>query len=350
MGLHEILPPGAGENRAKLRKDIEEYHIAYAIDFDDSIIDTFIARRPDCLAMSPNLPVRTSPFGSMHSLVCRCATVLTEEAMTLALASTAAGGVDGRLAGACPTASWCWWLVGWTCCSCAGICSTAVDATADAWPSLAAAGALLMASEDADCVGSIAAGATSLLLPAAAGVCLTAVAATPSFLRPTTTTPALCARSLSRLFAPLSGTGRTAMLLAHPMALPTVFVVVAVCGSRCSQLPCFLVSPCLKMKSEVGAAPLAWPWTSAAAPRRSWRCVPPSCCPKACCALLLHDCTVCPPFRAPILILQLRETTALPFQTISTRTQFHFQETSILLSKPSCFLWRFVFVRYLQSF
>ena len=50
MGLHEILPPGAGNNRAKLRKDIEEYHIAYAIDFDDSIIDTFIARRPDGLA------------------------------------------------------------------------------------------------------------------------------------------------------------------------------------------------------------------------------------------------------------------------------------------------------------
>ena len=50
MGLHEILPPGMGKNRAKLRKDIEEYHIAYAIDFDDSIIDTFIARRPDGLA------------------------------------------------------------------------------------------------------------------------------------------------------------------------------------------------------------------------------------------------------------------------------------------------------------
>ena len=49
MGLHEILPPGAGKNRAKLRKDIEEY-IAYAIDFDDSDIDTFIARRPDGLA------------------------------------------------------------------------------------------------------------------------------------------------------------------------------------------------------------------------------------------------------------------------------------------------------------
>jgi len=50
MGLHEILPPGAGQNRAKLRKDIEEYHIAYAIDFDDTDIDTFIAWRPDGLA------------------------------------------------------------------------------------------------------------------------------------------------------------------------------------------------------------------------------------------------------------------------------------------------------------
>ena len=46
MELHEILLPGAGKNR----KDIEEYHIAYAIDFDDSDIDTFIARRPDGLA------------------------------------------------------------------------------------------------------------------------------------------------------------------------------------------------------------------------------------------------------------------------------------------------------------
>ena len=45
MGLHEI----PGKNRAKLRKDIEEYHIAYAIEFDDADIDTFIARRPDGL-------------------------------------------------------------------------------------------------------------------------------------------------------------------------------------------------------------------------------------------------------------------------------------------------------------
>jgi len=52
MGLHEILQPGAGQNRAKnpSRKDIEEYHIAYGIDFDETDIDTFIARRPDGLA------------------------------------------------------------------------------------------------------------------------------------------------------------------------------------------------------------------------------------------------------------------------------------------------------------
>jgi len=50
MGLHEILPPGASQNRTKLRKDTEEYHTAYAIDFDDTDIDTFIARRPDGLA------------------------------------------------------------------------------------------------------------------------------------------------------------------------------------------------------------------------------------------------------------------------------------------------------------
>jgi len=50
MGSHEILPPGAGQNRAKLRKDIEEYHVAYAIDFDETGTNTFIARRPDGLA------------------------------------------------------------------------------------------------------------------------------------------------------------------------------------------------------------------------------------------------------------------------------------------------------------
>jgi len=50
MGLHEILPPGAGHNRVRLRKDIEEYHTVHAIDFDDTEIDTFIARRQDGLA------------------------------------------------------------------------------------------------------------------------------------------------------------------------------------------------------------------------------------------------------------------------------------------------------------
>ena len=37
------------ERIGQLRKDIEEYHTAYAIDFDDADIDTFIARRPDGL-------------------------------------------------------------------------------------------------------------------------------------------------------------------------------------------------------------------------------------------------------------------------------------------------------------
>ena len=45
----------------------------------------------------------------------------------------------------------------------AGVGSTAVDATTDAWPSLAAAKAMMMASEDADCVGSTGAGAASLV-------------------------------------------------------------------------------------------------------------------------------------------------------------------------------------------
>ena len=46
MGLHEILR----KNGAKLRKDIEEFHTACAIEFDDADIDTFIDRRPDGLA------------------------------------------------------------------------------------------------------------------------------------------------------------------------------------------------------------------------------------------------------------------------------------------------------------
>ena len=48
MGLHEI----SGKNRAKLRKDIEEYLTAYAFDFDDADIDTFLALRPDGLAFA----------------------------------------------------------------------------------------------------------------------------------------------------------------------------------------------------------------------------------------------------------------------------------------------------------
>jgi len=58
MGLHEILPPGSGKNRAKLQKDIEEYNTAYAIDFDDTDIDTCIARRPDGLAFDKEQKLR----------------------------------------------------------------------------------------------------------------------------------------------------------------------------------------------------------------------------------------------------------------------------------------------------
>jgi len=50
MGLHEILPPGKGKNRTKLRKDIEEYLLAYGIVFEETDTDTFISRRPDGLA------------------------------------------------------------------------------------------------------------------------------------------------------------------------------------------------------------------------------------------------------------------------------------------------------------
>jgi len=43
-------PSGSISTRAKLQKDIEEYHVTYAIDFDETDIDTFIVRRPDGLA------------------------------------------------------------------------------------------------------------------------------------------------------------------------------------------------------------------------------------------------------------------------------------------------------------
>jgi len=51
MGLHEILPPGAGQNRPKLRKDVEEYHLAYGIELEETDIDTFISHRPDGVAL-----------------------------------------------------------------------------------------------------------------------------------------------------------------------------------------------------------------------------------------------------------------------------------------------------------
>ena len=38
------------KSRTKLRKDIEEYHLAYGIDYEEKDIDTFISRRPDGLA------------------------------------------------------------------------------------------------------------------------------------------------------------------------------------------------------------------------------------------------------------------------------------------------------------
>jgi len=39
------------QNRAKLRKYIEEYHLANGIDFEETDIDTFIYRRPDGLPL-----------------------------------------------------------------------------------------------------------------------------------------------------------------------------------------------------------------------------------------------------------------------------------------------------------
>jgi len=53
LGIHGTTwdpPTKAGQDIAKLRKDIEEYHSAYGIDWDETDIDTFIARRPDGLA------------------------------------------------------------------------------------------------------------------------------------------------------------------------------------------------------------------------------------------------------------------------------------------------------------
>jgi len=59
MGLHEILPTGEGKNRTKLRKDIEEYHLAYGINFEKTDIDTFISRRLEGLALDKKKNMRT---------------------------------------------------------------------------------------------------------------------------------------------------------------------------------------------------------------------------------------------------------------------------------------------------
>jgi len=49
-GLHVNLPPGEGQNRNKLKKEIKEYYLAYNIDFEEGDLETFISRRPDGLA------------------------------------------------------------------------------------------------------------------------------------------------------------------------------------------------------------------------------------------------------------------------------------------------------------
>ena len=45
MGLNEILTPWEGQNRAKHKKDMEEYHPANNIDFETGDLGTFISRR-----------------------------------------------------------------------------------------------------------------------------------------------------------------------------------------------------------------------------------------------------------------------------------------------------------------
>jgi len=45
MGLHEILPPGLGQIRIEPKKDVEEYHLAYNIDFEEGDLETLISCR-----------------------------------------------------------------------------------------------------------------------------------------------------------------------------------------------------------------------------------------------------------------------------------------------------------------
>jgi len=51
-GIHGITwdpPTRSGTEQSQTTKGYEEYHMAYDIDFDETDIDTFIARRPDGL-------------------------------------------------------------------------------------------------------------------------------------------------------------------------------------------------------------------------------------------------------------------------------------------------------------
>jgi len=63
-GVHVILPPGEGQNRTKLKKDIEEYHLAYNIEWEEGELETFIARRPDGLALRQR--IKTMCFPKIH--------------------------------------------------------------------------------------------------------------------------------------------------------------------------------------------------------------------------------------------------------------------------------------------
>jgi len=44
------LPPGDRRNRTNIRKDIEEYHIAYDFEFNHDLLFTFLSRKPKGLA------------------------------------------------------------------------------------------------------------------------------------------------------------------------------------------------------------------------------------------------------------------------------------------------------------
>ena len=50
IGLHVRPPLEDSRNRTKLRKDIQEYHIAYGNSYDADLLCTLMSRRPDGLA------------------------------------------------------------------------------------------------------------------------------------------------------------------------------------------------------------------------------------------------------------------------------------------------------------